>query len=435
MMDTITALGDLEMSSPYSQATDVDMQDTNWTRKTGDDMTEDDMSCDSPCLPSIEADDDAALRGGVIAPAPNLAWAQKAALASHQKPQTGYAGPGADDGDSDELSEDDTNSTSSDWDSYGTLPLTLDEYESVVDRIEGSEDWNEDQRKLHKLIYLRGLHPMMPSWWRLSFKMWGVTQPHLDDVFTPMHSKKRVAIHAYGNEVAAGKAMESLFYLSQVVTDYEEIGYQDKIAKAVVRCIRGYIKWAMRDAGIDMRKTLLNILVRAYPPDFRGGDEYDSEGSDFAPSPVSSNEEQEGDLDETGIGIDDVALEAAEAQRARRFTRAVSRDLESRLLSLGQHWRNLLRDQQGKGFIARPPTLYAFAIIQHIAMLASHDPSSPTNSVVVLEQIRLNDRGQWLWNALSIALPVNMARDALNRMWDTGVIVAEHKDSDPDPDL
>ncbi|KAL2157185.1 hypothetical protein VTH06DRAFT_6321 [Thermothelomyces fergusii] len=226
--------------------------------------------------------------------------------------------------------------------------------------------------------------------------------------------------------------MESLFYLSQVVTDYEEIGYEDKIAKAVVRCIRGYVRWAMRDAGIDMRKTPLNILVRAYPPDFRGREDSDSEDSDFAPSPVSSSGEQVEGADGAGMGKDDAALEA---QRARRFTRAVSRDLESRLLGLGQRWRDRLRDPRGKGFIARPPTLYAFAVIQHIAMLASHDPSSQANPVVVLEQIRLNDRGQWLWNALSIALPVNMARDALNGMWDTGVIVAEHSDPGADPDL
>ncbi|KAL2160439.1 hypothetical protein VTH06DRAFT_1612 [Thermothelomyces fergusii] len=179
----MTAFGDLKMSSPYSQATDIEMQDTIWAGTSRGDVTGDGMPCDSPCLPSIEADDDAALRGGVIAPAPNLAWAQKAALASQQKSRAVFAGVEADDAESDGLSEDDADSTSSDWDDYGTLPLTLDEYERVVDGIEGSEDWNEDQRKLHKLIYLRGLHPMMPSWWRLSFKMWGVTQPHLDDVW------------------------------------------------------------------------------------------------------------------------------------------------------------------------------------------------------------------------------------------------------------
>lgn len=102
---------------------------------------------------------------------------------------------------------------------------------------------------------------------------------------------------------------------------------------------------------------------------------------------------------------------------------------------MGQRWRDSLRNSKGKGYIAQPPTLYAFAVVQHIVMLASHDSGAPTNPVVVLEQVRLNDRGQWLWNALSIAIPVNMARDALCEMWDTGVVVAEHDQSESDPDL
>lgn len=236
---------------------------------------------------------------------------------------------------------------------------------------------------------------------------------------------------------AAGKALESLFYLSQTVTDYEEIGNQEKIAKTVVRGIRGYIKWAMRDVGIDMRKTQLNLLVQAYPPDFRADDDSEAVESDFAPSPASSNEYQGQEM----VGTDEYkdkaveTFEAAEAERARRFTQAVSRDLERRLLDMGRRWRDRLRTKKGKGLIAPPPTLYAFAVIQHIAMLASHDPSSSENPVVVLEQVRLNDRGKWLWNALSIALPINMARDALNSMWETGVVVAEHPDQEIDPDL
>lgn len=192
----------------------------------------------------------------------------------------------------------------------------------------------------------------------------------------------------------------------------------------------------MRDAGIDEHNTQLNMLVRAYPPDFR--DDEDSEGSDFAPSPVNSDGDGEQQLKAAAASTRKARedTEDDEAQRARRFTRAVSRDLERRLFNMGQRWRHQLRDRKGgKGFIAQPPTLYAFAVIQHVVLLASHDSGDPTNPVVVLEQVRLNDRGQWLWNALSLALPVNQARDALNQMWDTGVVVAEQPDSEDDPDL
>ncbi|KAK3294650.1 uncharacterized protein B0H64DRAFT_191757 [Chaetomium fimeti] len=438
ILESITALGDSPMSIPDSQGTDdVEMQDTDWTESVGDGML-----YDSPYHPSTETGHDTALRGGVIYPPPNLVWARKVAVASHKEQQREYVQYDNDEAEIDyedleDGYEDDGYSTSSDWDDYGTLPLTVGEYDEAVAGMEGSDGWNADQKKLHKLIYMRGLHPMMPSWWRVNFKMWGITQPHLDHVFTPKHSKKRVAIHAYGNEVAAGKALESLFYLSQTVTDYEEIGYQDKIAKTVVRGIRNYIKWAMRDVGIDMRKTQLNLLVQAYPPDFRADDDSEAVESDFAPSPVSSNEDQEVEMSGNDEHKDNVVevFEATEAQRARQFTHAVSRDLERRLLNMGQRWRDRLRVKGGKGLIAAPPTLYAFAVIQHIAMLASHDPSSSTNPVVVLEQVHLNDRGKWLWNALSIALPVNMARDALNGMWETGVVVAEHGDQGTDPDL
>lgn len=204
--------------------------------------------------------------------------------------------------------------------------------------------------------------------------------------------------------------MESLFYLSQIVTDFEELGSEEKIAGAVVKGVRGYIKWAMRDLGVDQRKSQLNMLIRAYPSEFRGDDNLDDERYD----PDSEETDQ---------------------RRALRFTRAVSHDLEKRLKSLGQEWRSLLRTKLGTGYVARPPTLYAFAVIQHIVMVVSHDPTSANNSVVVLDQVRLNERGQWLWNALSIALPINMARDALNELWDTGALVPYQEDLEDDPDL
>jgi hypothetical protein len=420
-----------------------------------------DMVLEPPIRPSIETDDTPSLRGGVVHRRQDVAWARKVAVAPRSERRYGEAEFGFEFPDRYDFSEDhfsdDGYSTSSDWDNYGALPLNMSEYDRVVARLEGSEDWNADQRKLHKLIYMRGLHPMIPSWWRVSLKMWGITQPHLDDVFTPKHSKKRVAIHAYGNEVAgkrsspspriavnapntgtATKALESLFYLSQTVSDYEEIGYQSKITPTAVKGIRSYIKWALRDAGIDKRRSLLNMLVQGYPPDFHVDDDDESAESDFAPSPVSSTGEHHHHLPETTADED-----LLEAQRARRFTRAVSRDLERRLLSMGQRWRErlLLRNKQRRGgakaagYVARPPTLYAFAVIQHIVMLASHDAGSASNPVVVLDQVRLNERGQWLWNALSLALPVNMARDALAEMRGTGVVVDLQEDWRMDPDL
>lgn len=234
---------------------------------------------------------------------------------------------------------------------------------------------------------------------------------------------------------SATKALESLFYLSQTVADYEEIGYQHKIARTIGKGLRNYINWSLRDAGIYKVKTQLNILVKEYAPDFSS---YNDDGEGMESAFTASSVDNSQDLDEEMTGTVDIIAKTVavltEEEQQRRFTWAISRDLERRLRNLGQRWRELLRGESGRGYLAQPPTLYAFAIVQHIVMLASHDPSVPDNPVVVLEQVRLNDRGQWLWNALSLAIPVNMARDGLDRLWDTGLIVPlrEHPDSDPD---
>ncbi|KAK4141085.1 uncharacterized protein C8A04DRAFT_14374 [Dichotomopilus funicola] len=413
VLDTITALGSLTMSSFRSGSTKVGGSEADDSEAEDEEMESSEMDeDDSPCRPSIENDTIVVTRDF---PPPNLAWARKVAITSRQKSFTedsdvGFSGAGMDYGDLEDRS-DGGDSNSSDWEGYGPLGHTAADYNTAVSRIDGSNEWNEDQKKLHKLIYMRGLHPMMPSWWRMSFKMWGVTQPHLDDVFAPNYSRKRVAIHAHGNEMAATKAVESLFYLSQIVTDFEELGSEEKIAGAVVKGVRGYIKWAMRDLGVDQRKSQLNMLVRAYPPEFRGDDD--------------SEEDMRYDLDS----------DETDQRRALRFTRAVSRDLEKRLRSLGQEWRSLLRKKKGTSHVPQPPTLYAFAVIQHVVMVVSHDPASANNSVVVLDQVQLNERGQWLWNALSIALPINLARDALDKLWGTGALVRYEEDHEDDPDL
>ncbi|KAL2267040.1 hypothetical protein VTJ83DRAFT_4317 [Remersonia thermophila] len=402
-----------------SPAAGQDVEDLDMPDADEDTNSEDSALPDSPNHTSVGSrdGDNLALPAGVLPPPPNMPW-------RHRLVQAQRAGARV-------VAKDEyVDDMSDNWDSYGDIPAALEEYNAKAAGLEGMENWNADQRKLHKLIYMRGLHPILPSWWRVSFKMWGVTQPHLDDLFTPKNSRKGVAIHAYGNEVAAAKALESLFYLSQTVTDYEEIGYESKIAPTVVKTLRGYIQWALRDAGIDKHKSLLNMLVRSYPPEFM----------DAAPAPsgsdLSSPDDSSGDYDD----------QFAEDRRVQRFTRAVSRDVERRLRQLGQRWRDSLQQQedarQARMLLSpgrrRPqaPTLYAFAVIQHIVLLASHDPNRGENGpVVVLEQVPLNDRSQWLWNALSLALPVNLARDALCQLWDTGNIVALQPGAKDDPDL
>ncbi|KAK0745083.1 hypothetical protein B0T21DRAFT_97366 [Apiosordaria backusii] len=311
------------------------------------------------------------------------------------------------------LDDVDVYETSSDWDDYGTIPEIIGEYEEGISRLEGSEDWNADQKKVHKLIFMRGLHPMIPSNWRICFKMWGINQPHLDDVFTPSDSEKRVVIHAYKGIHAAGKALESLFYLSQYVTDYEELGLQDKASGLIVKAIRNYIKWSIKDASINPRKDLPIVLVHDYTAQLL-------QGNSIEVDPDSSALDSDEEHDDEGSAYD------------RQVEDVMSRSIKKRLKSLGKRWRTVLLE--GNKFVAKPPTLYQFSVIQHMVMLSSYDPSSPSNPIIILDQFPMNDRGQWLWNALSIAIPVHMARGALLGLLDVERVTADLSESS-DPDL
>ncbi|KAM7217035.1 hypothetical protein V8F06_007550 [Rhypophila decipiens] len=294
-----------------------------------------------------------------------------------------------------------------DWDHYGKVPKLLKEYEEAMASIEGSKTWTDDQKLVHKLSFMRGHHPMIPSWWRLYYKMWGITLEELDDVFTPIDEPRRVVIHAYGNELAGGKALESLFYLSQYVKDSEQIGEDAKIAPMIVKAIKGYYKWALIDAGLRNFKVKRTMIVVDYKHDFH---------------------------ETPSVSDDEMDLDPTNDRRGEDFIDAVSRDLERRLVALADSWRTLLWDKRTKSYAMRPPTLYAFAVIQHIVMLVSLDSADENNAVIILNQIRLNDRGQWLWNALSLAIPISIIRDAIHHTRNPRAIVPRDIDEEDDPD-
>lgn len=241
-----------------------------------------------------------------------------------------------------------------------------------------------------------------------------------------------MVIHQMANTSTAAKALESLFILSQTVTDYEEIGETEKIAPAIVKVLRGYVDWAMRDSGIDKKQTLLNTFVVSYVESYGADDDSDSAGSDSALSEMSEQEDEDGNR----VVVKRARDPAITAKRRQdRFQLEVSRDLQRRLYELGKRWRELLWNEESQAYDHTPPTVFAFAIVQHVVLLASIDSASATSPVVVLETVSLNDRRQWLWNALTLALAVNLARDRLMEMWDTGKVVKLEAEEGDDPDL
>lgn len=63
--------------------------------------------------------------------------------------------------------------------------------------IDGIETWPKEAARLYKLLYLRGLYPLMMSTWVWDF----FGHPMPDGIFTPRASDDKALIKAYGNGV------------------------------------------------------------------------------------------------------------------------------------------------------------------------------------------------------------------------------------------
>lgn len=223
-----------------------------------------------------------------------------------------------------------------------------------------------------------------------------------------------------------------------MVTDYEDMGEQEKIGPTVVKAISAYIKWALRDVEVDKRLPS-TMMVHGYPTDFidSTGAVADSTGAvaDNVVVAQSSDVSWRVKAEHFSSGDEEEDDEEVSKELTRQFRLAVEQDLEKRMRAMGRAWRQLLRHTNA-GEAA--PTLYGFAVTQHMVIVVSYDANRIKNPVVVLGQITLNDRGLWLWNAMSIAIPVNIAKKAVHllfkRLERKKLIPHPKADKEEDPD-
>ncbi|KAF3767791.1 hypothetical protein M406DRAFT_69906 [Cryphonectria parasitica EP155] len=111
----------------------------------------------------------------------------------------------------------------------------------------GIDNWPSDARRLYKLLYLRGLYPLMPSDWGA----WGLRDhPVPYGLFMPVDSDGKALIRAEKSDYHATKALRGLFELHTRIRAYRQGGQHDKIAPLVSNEIGRYVCWAEKDANL-----------------------------------------------------------------------------------------------------------------------------------------------------------------------------------------
>ncbi|CAK7233039.1 hypothetical protein SCUCBS95973_008459 [Sporothrix curviconia] len=273
-------------------------------------------------------------------------------------------------------------------------------YENGVAGIEDYQGWTADEKRLHRLLSLRGFHPLLPATWTRDFL--GV--PMYPSLFSPIdaddamsmsgeQSTPPVTITNYGSQFHATKALRALFDLQSRVSGLRQTGHNTvRIGAIIERELRRYIAWAATDAGLDQCKPLAvmpNIAAKQF---------------------IVQSKDKKNTQNRKG-----------KTTRKRSLARQVQ-DFFGDWVARYRTYYATLTDYAVDGHPGlkrrlRPPRLlYGFVIVQHAVMLlvvdAAGNRSSRHPRPRCLADFNLSLGDRWLDASLSVAIPVHVARAA-----------------------
>ncbi|CAK7224114.1 hypothetical protein SBRCBS47491_005438 [Sporothrix bragantina] len=269
-------------------------------------------------------------------------------------------------------------------------------YEEGIAAIEDYESWTSDEKRLHRLLSLRGFHPLLPATWTRDFL--GVPMyPSLfspidaDDTMNDSNSSPPVTIANYGSQFHATKALRALFDLQSRVSGLRQTGHNTaRIGAIIERELRRYIAWAATDAGLDRCApfaAMPNIAAKQFV--VRSNEKTDRKGKKTKKRSVAHQvQDFFGDwvtrYRTYYASLPGYAVEGGDGSQKQRL---------------------------------RPPRLlYGFVIVQHAVMLlvvdAAGNRSSRHPRPRCLADFNLSLGDRWLDASLSVAIPVHVARAA-----------------------
>ncbi|OAA62414.1 hypothetical protein SPI_03954 [Niveomyces insectorum RCEF 264] len=269
-------------------------------------------------------------------------------------------------------------------------------YTDGVAGIAGYAGWTADEQRLHRLLSLRGFHPLLPAAWTGDFL--GV--PMYPSLFAPSDSHKRVVIGHYASQFRATKALRALFDLQNRVTCLRQTGSTAGIGAVIERELRRYIAWAAADGGLARCAPVAampNIRAKQFPRDTHHL-----------------------------------------ARRVQTYFRAWAARYRAHYAQLPAYvtvYEDATTATRGQQNAAparrrlRPPRLlYGFVIVQHMVMLLVLDAAHPRARPRCFADFNMSLGDRWLDASLNVAIPVHLARAAQLRSIRGLVLPAIEKD-------
>ncbi|EFY98209.1 hypothetical protein X797_005104 [Metarhizium robertsii] len=317
----------------------------------------------------------------------------------------------------------------------------------------GASTWADEEEKLFEILFQRADIPLLPAHWHVDFR--GI--PVVDSIFSAGDGVPSIIYsRSMKKEFQATMALIRLIDLTSSVRTTVQSGLRKKATQLIKRCIDKYIAWAAEDGGYSHLKIVPNITTAVMDAELGEKDITSTMKNRMRALAMAQREFLRVDRDDSFWDVSEVeggekgadfstlivekylkrVEELSESAKApsRNGSRqgtprpgSPSRDdtTPTRRRSPPSPISNGLtpdEQQSTRGQIKyryKPPVVYGLFILRTSVFLLTVDSAKGDSAYVSFHvDMHFMDRHQSVWNALTAAIAVCLARDQLSERTD-----------------
>ncbi|KAG6042607.1 hypothetical protein E4U39_005695 [Claviceps sp. Clav50 group G5] len=298
------------------------------------------------------------------------------------------------------------------------LPETQLELELEKKRYPGASTWASAEEHLFEILFQRAERAILPGHWEVDFR--GI--PMLDTIFSTNNDdddgssksghSRSVVYSRSGNDFQATMALLRLIDLTSSVRTTVQSGLHQKASSLIKTSLDRYLSWAAQDGGYAHLRYVPNIIAAELDPRLGETEITHLMEQRMRALAFLQREYLRVDRDDEDFTFSE-GQEHCPAALVDRFLGQATAHHAGYAPSWGE-------EEDGDGDAAavvyrrEPPVVYGLFVLRSSVFLLTVDSAKGLDAYVSFHvDMHFMDRHQSVWNALTIAIAVCLARDQL----------------------
>ncbi|KAG6115271.1 hypothetical protein E4U13_002891 [Claviceps humidiphila] len=299
------------------------------------------------------------------------------------------------------------------------LPETQLELELEKKRYPGASTWAPAEENLFEILFQRAERAILPGHWEVDFR--GI--PMLDTVFSTNDDdddgsrkndlSRSIVYSRSGNDFQATMALLRLIDLTSSVRTTVQSGLHQKASSLIKSSLDRYLSWAAQDGGYAHLRYVPNIITAELDPRLGETEITNLMEQRMRALAFLQREYLRVDRDDEDFTPSE-GQEHCPAALVDRFLGQATAHHAGYAPSWGDD-----DDDDGEAAAAvvyrrEPPVVYGLFVLRSSVFLLTVDSAKGLDAYVSFHvDMHFMDRHQSVWNALTIAIAVCLARDQL----------------------